>query len=501
MARFKIGIGQFWHESNGFSSRETTLDDFVSYQGFDVGREVLEHPGRQDEVSGFVQVLSASSDVEIFPLVSFRVLPSGPIADDTVGHLEKTLRRQLRKAGRLDGICFAFHGAISGSTIVDLDGYFLKVLREEAGSKVPIVVALDCHAIVTQQMVDLSTALVAYRTHPHRDLVETGGRAMQILLDTLRKKIAPVIHYQKVPMMLPPPDEGTHSGALKELFETFVGWDSIDGVIACSLCPSFAWQDVPEQGWAAIAVTNNDCKLGGRLVRRLAEQAWAARNRLLPEPMLSPHDAVHQAISVKGGPVIITDSADTTGGGALGDTTTLLRVLLEVRDQVKGLILTHLPDPDAVVELRSIGAGRTVSIAVGGKRDTRFSQPVTVRGQILRVTEGPITDDGQFGSEPMIDAGTIVSLAVDNVCLVLSENPINGPQPSLFRKVGIEPYKARIVALKTGIGYTVTYGQVAKAVIRADCPGAVSYNLSNFDFRRIPRPMFPLGPDIAWQPG
>ena len=75
-----------------------------------------------------------------------------------------------------------------------------------------------------------------------------------------------------------------------------------------------------------------------------------------------------------------------------------------------------------------------------------------------------------------------------------------GPQPSLFRKVGIEPFEAKIVALKSGTGYKVTYGQVAAAVLRADCPGAMSYNIENFDFKRVLRPIFPLDREMEWRP-
>ena len=76
----------------------------------------------------------------------------------------------------------------------------------------------------------------------------------------------------------------------------------------------------------------------------------------------------------------------------------------------------------------------------------------------------------------------------------------HGAQPSLFRKVGIEPFEAKVVALKSGTGYKVTYGHVATAVLRADCPGAMSYNIENFDFRRVPRPIFPLDREMEWWP-
>lgn len=489
---YRIGIGEFWHESNSFSSLLTTVDDFQSYGGILIGDQILNRQPCQDEIAGFIDTLSRNREAEIVPLISAGALPSGCITQEALGVLEEELRAILRKAGPLHGICFALHGAISAETIPDIDGYFLRVMREEQSEDIPIMVALDCHAVVTRQMVNLATALIGYRTHPHIDRVETGARAATILLDTLRGRIRPVTRHQKIPLLLPPPDDGTNSGALKDLFEEFIAWDRLDGVIACSLCPSFAWQDVPEQGWSALAVTDNDPELGDRLNQRLAQSCWDARSELLPQPMVDPETAIRQARSITGNPVIIIDSADTVGGGAPGDTTDLLDAMLTLRGQVDGMLLIHLPDPQAVQAAKVAGPGQHAAITVGGKRDTRFSRPVNVTGQVLSVTDGPISDDGQFGSEPMIDVGSIACIGVNNVRIVVTDKPILGPQPSVFRKVNIEPFEAKIVGLKTGVGYKVTYGDVAKAVIRADCPGAVSYNLANFNFRHIPRPMFPI---------
>ena len=501
MSDWRIGIGRFWHESNGFSSLPTTIDDFLSCEGTAVGPDILNHPERRDEVTGFVDVLGRDARVELAPLLAVGAMPSGLVAQEAVRTLEETLRTQLRHAGRLDGICFALHGAMSAVTIPDLDGYFLQVVREEVGPDIPIVCSLDCHAVVTRRMVDLATALIAYRTHPHVDIVETGARAARILLDVLQGTAKPVAWYQRVPLLLPPSDDGTNSGPLKELFDTFIAWDNMEGVIACSLCFSFAWQDVPEQGWAALAVTNGDEALAERLARELAGLCWDARKSLLPEPMLPPEAAVREAQAAPGRPVIITDSADALGAGGGGDNTVILETLLRMRGEVDGLILLHIPDPHAVSALKASKVGEMVTVTVGGRRDSRFSKPVPVTGRILCITNGPIDDDGKFGSEPVIEVGSIVCLGVDNLRLVLTERVILGPQPSVFRKVGIEPFDAKIVALKTGVGFKVTYGRVAKAVIRADCPGAASYNLSNYDFTHIPRPMFPVDGDFDWKTG
>lgn len=498
MPRFRIGIGRIMHEANGFSPSEAGLFHFKELSGVVVGEEVLVGRESRDEITGFLQAIESTDEaIELVPLINVNDFAGGNVSAEALDYLEKAFRAGLRNSGDLDGILFALHGAMSSAHIPDGDGYLLQVVREEKGAAIPVVCSLDHHAVVTQQMVDLSSALVAYHTHPHIDIVETGKRAGDILLAMLAGKVEPVLSWQKIPMAVPPPDDGTNSGPLKELFDHLKTCSQLDGVLDCSLCPAYCWQDVPEQGWAALVTTDGKPELGTRLAKEIAAQAWEARRGLLPEPMLPPDEAVRAAASVKGHPVIITDSADTTGGGAPGDTTTLLNALLTHRAKVDGLILVDLPDAEAVHEIAAAGTGTTVTLAVGGKGDTRFSQPLTVTGEVLCVTDGVIKDIGNFATTEFVDAGKIACLAIDNVRLVLTERIIIGPQPSLFRKVGIEPFDAKIVALKTGVGFKVTYAEAA-AVFRANCPGSLSYDLSNFDYTKVPRPLYPLDPDMSW---
>ena len=501
MSRFRIGVGRIWQECNSFSCVATKLADYQSAGGIAFGDGVLDQPTRRDEVTGFLDVLAADQDVEVAGLLNANALPSGCATDEVVAFFEDTLGKQLHETGPLDGICFALHGANSALSVTDLDGHFLRIIRDMVGKSLPIVCTLDFHAIVTQQMLDFGDVFFAYRTHPHVDLVETGRRAARVLLRQLQGKCKPVMSYQRVPLLLPPPDEGTHAGPLKRLFDTFIAWDQIHGVIGCSLCCSYPFQDVNEQGWLAMAVTDDNAPLGDKLVSQLAEQAWKARHHLLPKPMLPADEAIQQAIAVEGCPVVITDSADTVGAGAPGDTTDLLHQLLDMHHKVDGLILIHIPDPEAISAIKASAQVSEATVDIGAKRDLRYSQPsVTVTGCVMCITEGPINDDGHFGTDQIVETGSIVCLGVDNVRIVLTDRIIMGPQPSLFRKVGIEPFEAKIVALKTGVGVKPTYGDMAKAIFRADCPGASSYNFHHHDYQAIRRPIFPLDTEFCWRP-
>ena len=132
------------------------------------------------------------------------------------------------------------------------------------------------------------------------------------------RRRAPLTRARRVPLILPPPDDGTTADPLKKVFNTFIGWDDLEGVIACSMCPAFPFQNVSEQGSMALAVTDGDADLANRLVDDLAGRFWDVRHELLPDPMLSPAKALEHAATIEGAPVVITDSADTVGGGSGG---------------------------------------------------------------------------------------------------------------------------------------------------------------------------------------
>lgn len=492
----RIGIGRIWHESNGFLAVRTTLEDFRSYPGgLLIGDSILHRAGAADELTGMLGVIGQDPAVEPVPLLAAAREPSGAVAADCVDALSEMLRGQLRDAGPLDAICFSLHGAMTGETSPDLDGHFLQVIRDEVGTRIPVVCSLDCHATVTRRMLALSTALAAYRTHPHQDVVETGRRAATILIDALAGRSRPVTRAHKIPLLSP--DRGTVTSPLDRLFARFIAWDHLEGVIACSLCPAYPYQDVPEQGWTAIAVTDNDPSLARRLTAELARAVWDARRELMPDPLLPPEDALRQALRMPGAPVLVTDSADNVGGGARGDTTAILRAMLETCRHADGLVLANFTDVQAAQIARTRRVGERITVEVAGKSDARYGPPVPLTARLEGIAGGNISDDGRFSGRPTLDVGAIVCLAVDQLRLVLTEHPVWGPQPSLFRKVGIEPLEAKIVVVKSGIGYRVTYGSAARGVVDADCPGPGSRNVAHFDFRNIPRPMFPLDVEFA----
>ena len=84
----------------------------------------------------------------------------------------------------VDAVCLSLHGAMAGETEIDPEGRVASGIRQIVGD-VPIVAAMDLHAVISQRLVDAADALVFLHTYPHTDMRDTGQRAARLLLRQL----------------------------------------------------------------------------------------------------------------------------------------------------------------------------------------------------------------------------------------------------------------------------------------------------------------------------
>jgi microcystin degradation protein MlrC len=101
-----------------------------------------------------------------------------------------------------------------------------------------------------------------------------------------------------------------------------------DGVLSISLTHGFPWGDVADMGTKVLVYTDGDAAAAQALARQLADELIGLRERL-SHPMPGIDEALDQALAAPAGPVVIADGADNPGGGAAGDSTFMLRRLVE----------------------------------------------------------------------------------------------------------------------------------------------------------------------------
>src|SRR5262249_34442127 len=138
----------------------------------------------------------------------------GTLADEEFERLAGELLASIRAAPPVDGVYFSLHGAMATESEGDPEGYLLAEMRKILGERVPIVISLDLHAILTDRMLEHSDAAVAFHTYPHVDFFGTGQRAAKLLLRIMAGEVQPVTAKVTVPALVRGDELITDTGSI-----------------------------------------------------------------------------------------------------------------------------------------------------------------------------------------------------------------------------------------------------------------------------------------------
>lgn len=474
-----IAIGSLVQESNTFSPVPTCYADFSPV----FGHAALErHSGRLTEMGGFIDVLRKSRR-RIEPVCAGWAITAGRVRRSDFRRLTGDFVKALSSVRPPNALLLALHGALAAEGCDDADGHVLSLARQVVGPRVPIVVTLDLHANVTRRMVEQATAILGYRTYPHVDLYETGVRAAQMALSILDAGSPPLMGFAKLPLIVPAENSQTGSGPMRQL---------MDGAPSgASIFPVQPWLDIEEMGAGVVVVAGDGAQAAAR---QLAARFWESR-REFDVKLVPPETAIRKALAIQGGPVVLSESSDSTGSGSPGDSTGLLRPLVNANLSYPSV--AFLVDPEAVARAIQAGIGSVVTMKIGGKRDRRNSRPLKVTGRVRLISDGRWTSQARgYNTGIENSMGPSVVLEVGQLRILISSRPVMTVDPELYRSHGIEPRRMKIVVVKSPNGFRAEYEPIAKGIFLVDTPGVSTANLRSLPFRRVPRPIWPLDRNV-----
>jgi microcystin degradation protein MlrC len=484
----RLAIGELWTESNSFSLLRTTRDRFTHVRG----EELLEQfAGGDSEVGGFIdQAQAATESIELHPPLSARAVPGGPVMHDVYEEFASEIIAGLRDSD-IDGVLLALHGCMVTDRLDDVEGDLLTRVRETVG-EVPIVASLDHHAHVTPTMVEMADALVAYREHPHTDHDKrmTGERAANLVIGAMTDRIQPTTSLVKAPMVTTTHLDTTRA-PLADLFAERERIETTNpDALAVSLCPVQPWVDLPGMGFSAIAVTDNAPQSATDYARSLAEATWTRRTEF-EETFPSIDAVIDDLLTEEPGLAVLSDQGDITGGGAPGDSTTILRSLLTREDTVDLNAALPMVDPEAVAALSDADDGPQ-TVEVGGHLTAEF-EPVQVTGEVVQTFTGGLALEGDLFDDWDIDVGRRVTLRlVDrDIWLVITEKPPVTTDPSFFTVHDVPVHSMNVLVVKSNYDFPPNFEPIADRIVKVDTPGVCSVDLTSFTFERG-RPLFPF---------
>ena len=439
----RIAFARIAQESNSLSPVPTTFADFETAHYFE-GEKLLDIATDGPEVAGFFKraelagFVSAarerSNEIEPVPLLSAWASSGGPLSKECFERLEARLVEQLRAAGPVDGMYFALHGAMGVLGVSDPESRLLRTVRGVIGGA-PLVVSHDLHGNVTPDRVAHADALIAYQTNPHRDHAKIGAKAGRIAIGTVLRELDPVMAWRTLPMILGGGKTIDFLAPMRAVFRRMKKAERGD-VLAASTFMVHPWNDSPGLGWSTVVVTDKDHQAAERLAEELAEMCWERRHLQPPAfPTASEGIASARKASIrrKLGCVTMSDASDVVTAGAPGDSTHLLKALI---DEATGMTcLAAVRDPQAIATLWPREPGDVVALSIGGTLDPLRSPPLPVNGKIRSKHE-------QHGF------GKTVVLDVAHVSIVITEGPSMVMRPSFYTAVGLSPWRADIVMVK-----------------------------------------------------
>jgi microcystin degradation protein MlrC len=397
--------------------------------------------------------------------------PAGRVLQTVYARLRDELVQSVQAAAPLDMILLDLHGAMAAEGVDDCTFDILTHVRAVVGPDIAIGVELDLHCQITRSALDLANITICYKEYPHTDIIERAREVYQLTSATAQGRARPTTGLFDCKMVGAWP---TIRQPMIDFVQRMQAFEGRDGVLSVSLAHGFPWGDVPACGAKLWVIMDGDQNRAEALAEQLGREFYALRGE-----MIFPHESIDQALDAAleshSRPWIIADVADNAGGGAPGDSTFILRRLIErgVRDAALGCIA----DPSAVDICFDAGLGARFDLRLGGKYGRASGPPldltVTVRGLSEDHAQGPT------GARIALGASAWVETA--GIDLVICKARHQVFTRDAFTGLGVDLAGKTLIVVKSSQHFYADFSQISADIRYVSTAGAL-----DLDFARIP---------------
>jgi microcystin degradation protein MlrC len=486
----RVGILCFQHESNTFITGQTTLADFQR-SSLQLGEEFRQRwSSTHHETAGFFQGV-AEQGIEAAPLLLAKTTPGPTVTAHALDTILGMMIEQLDRAGKLDGLLIAAHGAGVSEVHRDMDGHWLAAIRAHVGAELPIVCTIDPHVNLTPRMVSAVNALIAYRTNPHLDQHARGLEAAALLGRMLRREVRPTqaAAYPRVAINIE--RQHTPSPPCKPMYDRADAQLRLPGVLSNSVLLGFPYADVEEMGSAFLVITDNDPALAQRLADELAAYLVEHRREFAGH-FVEIDAAIDQALRSPQ-PACLLDMGDNVGGGAPADGTFMAHALHR-RPGVAAFVA--LCDPQSAQQARDAGVGARLTLAMGGKTDRQHGEPLVAEVTVISLHDGVLHEpQPRHGGRTEFRMGPTAIVRTDGG-LTLQLTTLRMPPATLSQVTGcgLDPRSFSILVAKGVQAPVAAYETVCPTIIRVNTSGCTCADMTKMTFAHRRRPLFPFEP-------
>jgi microcystin degradation protein MlrC len=503
MTKPRIAVGAFMIESNGHAPIATRAEFAANLiaKGEELERDWRgAHPRSPVTLTGFVEAMNESGDWQPLPLMAATVGASGPIEHEFLLEIVREHEERLRAVLPVDGVFLSLHGGAIGTGEDDPEGLLLEKVRAIVGPRIPIVATLDLHANVSDKMVQNASVLVGYRTNPHTDMAERGAECAALLRELLAG-VKPATAFVKLPMIPPSVTQNTKSGPYADIIA--YGQSKMDGrVMNVSVVSGFSLGDSVKNGMSVIVTTRGDASLARDLARDIAQTTWDERHRYVPH-LTSLDDATRMALECGQDPsrpaLLFADVADNPGGGGRGNTVWILEAFH--RAGVQGALLGIFFDPALAAEAHRLGVGNRFRARFNRDETNALSGKFEADAEVIALHDGSIVGKRGISAGHAMALGPMALLHLGGIRVVVVSIRQQCKDTAMFECLGIDIAKARSLIVKSRGHFRAAFDIFFPddRIIEVDVPGLTTPILSRVPYRNVPRPIFPLDPQMEWK--
>ena len=473
----RIAVGRLWHEGNSFTPGLTRLADFQRRE-WCLGAEVPDrYAGTRTELGAVVDFFSADKGLTPVYLRCAAAGPGGAVEEDDLQAIIAEIIGGVR-AANADALYLSLHGALIGSDTLRADLALLKAARAALGAR-PLAVSFDLHANLDPAIAQLVDIVVGYKTHPHVDMYETGWKALELLKRDLRGEIKPVVAIAKAGAILPSFNMRTADGPMAEI-EALAANHATGSILDATPFGGFAYGDTPCAG-ASVAVTADNDRTAAQVVAAgLAKEMYRRRARFAVR-LPTPAEAFANLVRT-GKPAAVIEPSDNPLSGGVGDSTGLLRALMEHGAQHRSLF-AFFWDPALVARC---DPGARMRVELGGRLSATWGPPLALDVEVERVTDGWFRNAGPMERGLDVNLGRTAVLKAGNLRVIVTAACLAPNDPQYFRLHGIDLATVDVVCAKAKNHFRAAFGASFDPIIEVDTPGPAATDLAALPFRNLP---------------
>jgi microcystin degradation protein MlrC len=479
----RIFTGALATETNTFAPMPTGLASFRDRGYYPAGR----HP---ETLSFFAAPLHAARERarqhgwQLIEGMVAAAQPGGTTTRSAYEQLRDELLDDLRKALPVDMVVLGLHGAMVAEGYDDCEGDLLARVRRIVGAGVVVGAELDPHNHLTPAMLANADLLIAFKEYPHTDVLERARELVDLCAAQVEGRVKPVAAAVDCEMLVV---MHTSRDPARGFVDRIQALEGRDGILSISISHGFAWGDTEHMGTQVLVYADRDAAKAQALARRLADELIGLREQLsVRYPGID--EALDEALAFDGSPVVLADGADNPGGGAAGDSTFILRRLLE--RGIGNACLGPLWDPVAARIAFEAGVGARLPLRIGGKIGPLSGDPddalCTVKAHMPDMTM-----TGLAGTPVALGDSALVETAGVEIVLITLRNQAMGTD--LFTQLGCDLASKKIIVVKSSQHFYASFSAVAKHVVYVGAPGTVTLDLDTLPYRKIRRPKWPMG--------